>query len=204
MTPFVLYVQEDYLLEADVNDDKLTELMRDIEDCNIGHLRLYEVWEEDESVYGNISGFPELLELQGHAIYRTSLQAAVWKTSLLKSLVREKDSGWRFERLGWCRTPAGQERFACLNRHLNNTIFPYTPTGIIRGKWNSRVIETMYRNYGIHIDTTVRGTIAPVKVAYSNTHVRRLIAKAKKLTVRCARANSTIMGAVRILDDLNI
>lgn len=162
-TDLILYVQEDYFLEGAVDVTQIKQLVEFMsghswsrQDC--AHIGL--------THFGSHSPFhltedPLLWEVDRQADYRLSLQAGLWKTASLLQYVKNDDTGWNFEELGSHRAWRMNERFLTVNRHIFNPdgrqIFPYTHTGIIRGKWNKDAVVDLFAQHAIDVDFSIRG-----------------------------------------------
>lgn len=163
-TPYILYLQEDYFLEAPVRADVLRYLLDEMKAPNIGAIRL--------SGTDGVGPFHEIgsnliVEVDKGAKWRLSLQAALWKKSLLRALIRKHETPWQLESYGSFRTRRFKEKICSVNREIfsvpGNEIFPYTPTGVIAGRWVQSIVEPLFVRHKINIDFSVRGFHVPGK-----------------------------------------
>ena len=91
------------------------------------------------------------------------LQAAVWRTDVLRSLVDASENPWQFELRGGKRIRRAGYRVHAVDRERYwhdpaSRILPYHPdTGIKMGKWNAYVVADLFEEHGIDVDLGVRG-----------------------------------------------
>ena len=153
---YVLYLQEDYLLCGRPDTDRIHSLISYMIHSSAGYLRLYPVLGPSRPTSDN----PDVGIIDKGASYRTSLQVAVWKKSVLKMIVREGETVWDFECLGSIRSNALDCPFLCVTRYesldgdingISNLPLPYYATAIIKGRWLPGAIG-LCRREGISID----------------------------------------------------
>ena len=159
-TDIVLYVQEDYFLKAPVNSKVMQECvdyMAARNDC--AHIGL--------TNYGSHGPFtetdnPMLWGVSNTAEYRICLQAGLWKRSSLLKYLRDSDTGWIFETAGSIRSHKIDEVFLTINRDAFNSeamVFPYTGTGIIKGKWYKDAVCDLFAAHNITLDYFEKGLL---------------------------------------------
>jgi hypothetical protein len=154
----ILYLQEDYFLNAPVNTIKILEFYNLFKENGLHCLHL-----TDQSTSGpfNKSTFkPELWEILPDAKYRISTQAAFWKKKSLIDLLQPKQSAWRFEKTYNQPLDTQPDMIFCVNHDIfrknENEIIPYIFTGIIKGKWNKEV-EKLFKSNNIIVNFSIRG-----------------------------------------------
>ena len=102
-----------------------------------------------------------IVEVDKRAKWRLSLQAALWEKSLLRTLIRKHETPWQLESYGSFRTRRLKQRICSVNRQIfsgaGNEVFPYTPTGVVAGRWVRDVVEPLFKKHGINIDFSIRG-----------------------------------------------
>lgn len=153
---YVLYMQEDYFLDALVDHERLEECLAVVAAAGLGCVHL--------TPYGSHGSarpaeLPYLVDVPRISHYRFSTQAAIWDKSVLASYIRPGESAWETEILGtlrsWSRpepvrsvieVPAGE----------GGPIMSYTGTGIIRGKWHP-ALPPLFANHGLDVDFSRRG-----------------------------------------------
>jgi hypothetical protein len=158
-TPFVLYLQEDYFLEASVRVDALEAL---VDVMRAGQADVIRIMECGGSGPWKPSPHPGLWEVDQHATYRIALQAALWRREVLQRHLRPHESPWQLEIFGSGRARRRRgERVMCVNRDLyhgpGREILPYTPTGIVKGRWERHIVTDLFARHGIELDYSRRG-----------------------------------------------
>jgi hypothetical protein len=153
-TDLVLYVQEDYFIEKQVNHESIlsfVELMlgnQEIKHIGLTHFGSsppFQAYEDDR-----------LWKISRNARYRLSTQAGLWRKEALKSYVLPWESGWMFEILGSIRATRRNELFLTIKRDAGKPLVVYQHTGIIKGQW-SRFVEPLFVHENIQVDLTKRG-----------------------------------------------
>ena len=160
-TPYVIYLQEDYILREAVDEPHLGRLLSIFEASNAAYLRLLP-WPGPDQPH---SIYPEVGILLPNSKYRTSLQAGVWDREVLKSIVQPNDDG-RFESWSIDRAKSINRPFLCLKRngisddinHDGHYPLNYFATSVFQGKWLKEAIR-LYSSLGIEIDTSYRGVM---------------------------------------------
>ena len=155
-TPLVLYMQEDYFLEAPVMHAAVEQAAKYMLDHpEVAHIGL--------TKYGSCGPFSDAtvswMKIIGSAAnYRISTQAGLWRVESLLSYVVPSESGWMFEIFGTIRSWYRNDLFFVFSDVSNpvNSPIAYPHTGIIKGRWNSEVFQ-LFLNNSITVDFTVRG-----------------------------------------------
>ncbi len=159
-TDYVLYLQEDYFLEGPVQTRLIDECIDLMRTHDLNCIRLMELgnagpWTQSE--------IPLLWDVGPSSKYLVSTQASLWKRSFLRSLLRLHETPWQFEIWGSGRVRRSDHRVMCLRRDLYardiNPVIPYTPTGIVKGRWNSEVVQHLFAQHGIAVDYSARGSM---------------------------------------------
>lgn len=158
-TPYVLYLQEDYFLEAPVKVAEFEQLLGLLRNGQADVLRVMECggsgpWHPTEN--------PLVWRVDQRAAYRISMQAALWRKSTLRRQLRAHESPWQLEVFGTRRAwRQRDEKVLCVNRDRfhgpGREIIPYTPTGIVKGQWEQRIVEPLFAQHGLAIDFSRRG-----------------------------------------------
>ncbi len=152
---YVMYMQEDYFLDAPVRDDLVEDCLRVVAENEVGCVHL--------TSFGARGGTttaerPYLVDVPRISHYRVSTQAAIWDKSVLLSYVRPDETVWETEILGTVRS---WSRFAAI-RAVNSMrvggppVMSYTGTGIIRGKWHPEMVP-LFTRHGIEMEFNRRG-----------------------------------------------
>ena len=157
-TPYILYLQEDFFLEAPVKQVQLDVFLAEIRAGRADVIRLLECggagpWHPTEN--------PLLWAVDQKAKYRIALQAALWRKSSLRAHIRLHESPWQLEIFGSVRAWRKPEKVLCVNRDLFSKpgaeIFPYQATGVVSGQWERSIVEPLFANHGISMDFSRRG-----------------------------------------------
>jgi hypothetical protein len=153
-TPYLLYLQEDYFLERAVRVDMLELLLDEIRSQKADSILLQRA---DSS--GRDSDL--IWEISKSARFRLSLQAGLWKKSILQAQIRRHESPWQFESYGSFRSRRLRDKLFSVNlenfTQLETMVFPYRMTGIIAGKWLRGIVEPLFSSNGISVDFSLRG-----------------------------------------------
>lgn len=87
--------------------------------------------------------------------YKVSMQACLWKKSVLKSLVKANENAWMFELFGTKRSHMRKLNFLRV-KHAKDNPISYINTGITKGKWNKTVVP-LFKQNGINLEFSERG-----------------------------------------------
>ena len=160
-TPLLLYMQEDYFLNHQVDTVRLARAVDQmLGDPAIGHIGLtkhgskgpFEPWQDANS------GFVKKLR---RAQYRISTQAGLWRPDEQLSYLDPAESGWMFEIFGTRRAWRREDLFLTVDAQRNGPVFDYTHTGIIKGQWH-RNIPALFVEHDIVVDFAQRGFHKPL------------------------------------------
>jgi hypothetical protein len=149
---YVLYMQEDYFLDAPVDAARLEECLATVAAAGLGCLHLTSFGAHGG---GRVAELPYLVDVPRISSYRVSMQAAIWDKHVLASYLRPDESAWETEILGTLRSwsrPAPIRAVSARARPLMS----YTGTGIIRGRWHP-AMPAVFARHGIEVDFTRRG-----------------------------------------------
>ena len=151
---YVLYMQEDYFLDAPVDHVRLEECLALAVGVGLGCVHL--------TPYGAHGGrsraeLPYLVDVPRISHYRFSAQAAIWDKTVLASYVRPGESAWETEILGTLRSWNCPEPVRSVaEAAIDGPIMSYTGTGIIRGTWHP-AIQPLFQRHAIDVDFSRRG-----------------------------------------------
>ena len=156
--PVVLYLQEDYFLNAPVLATEVERFARIMIDEKRPHVLLRELGGHR---YDPLAEHPELWRIPGRSAYLVSLQAGLWLRSSLLELLRPTENPWQFERRGTLRARRAGMEFLCpdLERWewAGSPVIPYEPTGIVRGRWFAPAVVDLFAAHGLAVDFSKRG-----------------------------------------------
>lgn len=178
-TPYIFYLQEDYFLEKNVDKENFEAMVDLLRNNTADVIRVMECegsgpWTPTEN--------PLIWEVDKNAKYRIALQAGLWRKSTLRQSIRLHESPWQLEGFGSARARRRKERVFCVNRDRFSTpeteIFPYTPTGVVAGRWDEAIVVPLFKKHGIEMDFTKRGFYN------KKIHIRKKAAFIKRLVDR--------------------
>ena len=157
---FVLYLVEDAFITGRPRLDVLERLIDLMESARLDCVRLVE---PDGAGPYVATPWPDVVEVDQSAEYLAMLQAALWRTDVLRSLVAANENPWQFESRGGRRIRRAGYRVHAVDRERYwhdpaSRILPYHPdTGIKMGRWNAYVVADLFAEHGIDVDLGVRG-----------------------------------------------
>ncbi len=153
----ILYLQEDYFIKAKVDNDiieRYVNLMVEHPDISCIHLT------DQGTKPSKLKSYDDLFVADCKQDYLVSCQAALWRKTELRRIIRTRESAWEFEKLGSKRAKDYKSVYLCVDRKkvvLNKSeIIPYVFTGIVKGKWIKEV-PALFEANGIVIDYSKRG-----------------------------------------------
>jgi len=165
-TDVVLYLQEDFFLTAQVDDEKIIEFASYVAEISWTHESTMHIGLCPRSSHGpfHLTEHPLLWEVDRQARYRFSLQPGLWRRLDLLKYVKKTDTAWDFEEYSHFRGRRESRRILTVNRHVFNLeekqIYPFNPHGgIVRGKWHRGSVVDLFEKHGIKVDFSQRGFI---------------------------------------------
>jgi hypothetical protein len=181
-TPHVLYLQEDFFLEAPVRQPLIEPLLAEMRAGQADVIRLMEC---GGSGPWKPSAHPLLWEVDQNAEYRIALQAALWRKSTLRGHLRMHENPWQMEIFGSARARRIRDSVMCVNRDRfhgpGQEIFPYQPTGVIKGQWERQIVEPLFARHDIAMDFSQRGFYDPNAVRPRMPLVKRITDRMRSL-----------------------
>ena len=183
-TPYVLYLQEDFFLEAPVRAELVETFLHVMREGRADVIRLMECggsgpWRPTDD--------SRLWAVDQRAAYRIALQAALWRKATLRKQLRMHESAWQLEVFGSARARrSGGEIVLCAARDRfhgpGREIFPYRPTGVVKGRWERDIVVPLFAAHGIEIDYSKRGFYDASKAPGARAPlVRRVADRARSL-----------------------
>jgi hypothetical protein len=164
-TPYLLYLQEDYFLKGDVDAGTMEALVEIMDLEGYAHIRLGEGGDRAGWSHRPSAKYPYLWEIDRRSDYRISLQAGLWRKDRFRFYLRPDETAWQLERWGTLRARREADTFLCPNlddpRWQGHPIFPYTPTGIVGGKWYEPAVVSLFKEHGIKVNFSARGFHRP-------------------------------------------
>jgi len=146
----ILFMQEDYILNDYVNQNKINILLKVFKNNNLDCLRLHTGRLPDYDIAGVINGL-RLGVIALDAPYRVCCLPAIWKRRTLKYYMENTKDIWDFEVKG---TELSSARKGELFRGVYEDIIPCFTSAIKRGVWTDEAIEFL-SNQGIKIENKI-------------------------------------------------
>lgn len=149
-TPYVMYFQEDYWINAPVNTARVMSYVGLMEKYGLNYIRLLSKPVPDY----DFAHDPRLGVLAEDAEYRTSVQISTWRRQVFLSLIRPHESVWQFEINGTLRSRSYGDTFLSTKRHGQDDYYygiGYVCTAINLGKW-ARIAKGYARTEGLAVD----------------------------------------------------
>jgi hypothetical protein len=129
-TKYVLYMQEDYLLQSKVDTKEILSLFNKMLLINADYLRLVPIPLPD------IKSHPEMGLIKHTSKSINSLQCSFWRRSTFYNLLRQDETGWDFEIKGAKRVESGT--FMCTHKHSIDYVW-----GVVKGNWTQEAIKLL-------------------------------------------------------------
>lgn len=151
-SPAILYLHEDYWLDAPVDTPALTAFAEIVVQGQADYVGLYPSWANPKTKSAGVcQRDPRLWHYAPDSAYRTSLQAAFWRRCYFHSLLRGGESPWQFERNSNARVADG-DRHLCVG-DSSAFHYPLRPRGgpVYRGEWTRDAVDYAERE-GLDID----------------------------------------------------
>ncbi len=160
-TEFVLFLLDDFFLEAAVREERIGECLEWMkQDPEIACFNFTPVM-HGENLPCGYPGF-ELRPQKGE--YRLNCQAALWRRETLLHDMRPHENAWIFETLGSRRSFRWKDQ-KFYSAVPGDPVFPYDVRGggaLNHGKWNKTAAELIEKE-GLPVDVTVRGINTEVR-----------------------------------------
>jgi len=151
----VLYMQEDYFLDAPVRSDIIDDCLQVVDESAAGCVHLTSF---GSRLGRSVAERSYLVDVPRFSHYRVSTQAAIWDKRLLASYLRSGETVWETEILGTVRAWNRMAGIRAIDprRLADGPVVSYTGTGIIRGRWHPAMVP-LFTGHGITVDFSVRG-----------------------------------------------
>lgn len=186
----VLYMQEDYFLNNYVKNDIVNRFVEKIMQEPIDVIHLTDACSNGPFLPSSV--YQDLVIFSSKAKDRISCQAALWKKNVLKSYLKDDESGWQFETYGTKRAHFINHKIYKANKDYfnfnRNAIIPYVLTGVILGRWKRDVIP-LFKENNLIVDYSFRGYHEP----------RKPLSFSKRLYNKLKRAPKGIRNRIEIL-----
>jgi hypothetical protein len=149
---YLIIFQEDFLLTRQVGTDRIARLVSFMKGRDAGCLRLMPSPPPERIVDADLG----IGEISRGALYRVSLQTAIWRKDILYALLKEGESPWDLEMAGSARSNLIDAPFLSISgTDRSNWPLDYFSTGVVQGKWVREAVA-ICRREGITIDRRQR------------------------------------------------
>lgn len=152
---YLLLVLDDYYIIRPVQEDKLLQSVEVMQKTGAVYCRVYPC----PAPTADLPGFPDYGIVEKGAAYRTSTQATIWKTSVLREFIIPTESVWDFELKGSIRSNEIDAPFIGLklinnNPKLDEENYPYhyLCTAVYKRKWMREAVE-LAKKEGLVLNT---------------------------------------------------
>jgi len=146
----ILFMQEDYILNNYIKQDKIKTLLEIFKNNKLDCLRLHTGRLPDYEIKGIIDGM-RIGIISINAPYRVCCLPAIWKRETLKYYMENTKDIWDFEVKG---TKLSYNRKGELFRGVYEDIIPCFTSAIKRGVWTDEAIEFLSKE-GIKIENKI-------------------------------------------------
>jgi len=151
----ILYIQDDYFLNDYVQFEKIGLYANLMTNNNINCIHLTPF--ASQGPFEN-SQYMDLLKYSKKAAYKLGTQASLWKRIAMQKYLRDHENAWQFEVFGTKRAWRNDEEIYIYDfNNVPREIIPYTPTGIVKGKWKKDSVFNLFEENEINIDYGLRG-----------------------------------------------
>ena len=149
---YFILLQEDFLLTKPVDTRRIRGLVDYLRVRKGACLRLFPSPPPEKLSEDNL----EVGEISKGALYRVSLQAAIWEKDALYDLLKEGESPWDLENIGSRRSDLSDRPFFSIVES-NRETWPldYFSTAVVQGKWVREAVA-ICRHEGIRVDERQR------------------------------------------------
>lgn len=174
----ILYLQDDYFLKDTVQKNIIEHLYSKILENNIDCIHLTPFASEGPF---EKSQYLDVLKYSKKAAYKIGTQASLWRKSTMKKYLKDHENAWHFEVFGTKRAWRHNEEIYIYNFNKNeNEIIPYSPTGIVKGKWKKDAVFELFAINEIDINYNIRGFYNPQKNKYKTPFsIKKIIDRIK-------------------------
>lgn len=167
---YIIYLQEDFWLNQQVNQANLERYIEIVKQRNWQFLRIAPL--TVPKAYLNENVFPTFGKK------RLTLQAGIWEKSFLQSLLFEGESGWDFEQKSTERLKGKQKKTYCVNSGLaSNFVLAYCwGTAVRKKKWTRGAVDFIEKE-NLEFDLTKRKRESNLETALLKLSGKSLLLK---------------------------
>ncbi len=184
-TKYVLLMLDDFFLRKPVNHQTIDQVISWLDaDDNIAYFNC-----ESKATYTDyeLDRFPGFKGIPPANDYTLNMQAAIWRTEILKGFWLPDVSPWEWETL--CNVLCLREpryKFYCAD-HPQNAFLDYGHYacgdiwGVYRGKWIIEDVGPLFEKENINVDFSIRGVCSKdYKNAPSNKNLTSILKRLKR------------------------
>lgn len=156
-TEYVLCMLDDFFLREPVDRDEIERLVSYMEsNANISCFNFENSFEGAPS-----ERYPGYITLPPVADYKLNMQAALWRTSDLIKLWKDKVNPWQWEAISNKLTYNTRKEYYFLAANKKMPLHygkkPGLSWGVVRGKWYEEDVVPLFLKEGITVDYSARG-----------------------------------------------
>lgn len=146
-TKYVIILLEDFFMEKKIDTERIIDCIKWMEnDSSITCFNFY------KTIYGKKKcQYPGFMQRKRFSQYKFNTQACLWNKEDLISYLRDDENPWIWEFIGNIRSFWVNKKFYCCDDDAE-MVFTYRLPGIVRGHWNSELVEPIVSKYGISLD----------------------------------------------------
>ena len=161
-TPYTLLLLDDFFLRAPVDEARLSEIVRWMDDDRAIASVNFDWNTPRTKEPGAVTGFYRMPQ---YAMYKLNLQAGVWRTERLLHYWRDEDDPWRWELfVNYLTFESGDAFYAAEGEAASPVRYGLNKDaawGVVAGKWAESDVAPLFAENGLEVDFAGRGVCAP-------------------------------------------
>ena len=170
---FIFFLLDDYLISEKVDTVKIVKAFQTLKSIGGNYLRLIPKPGPDVPVENH----PFIGRIKNNSPYRCSLQASLWRTETLLSLLRPTETPWDMEVFGSHRSKS-YDGFYCTYQPFVKYI-----NGIERGKWTYKA-HSFLKKQGLVDNLKIRQIANTEEKTRNKYQIRRFFSRIIPLRIR--------------------
>lgn len=154
--PIILILMEDYWLTQPVDTQAIIEFATLFTNSDVDYIRL----KQNGATLAKRSYWADnrLFVTDDKEVYRTPLQAGLWRTAVLRDLIRPGETAQEFEIRGGQRS-RGTDKMLCVRE---SSYIQYTDSAVRLGKWTKLAAEYIRREK-LSMDFSIGDTVSEIR-----------------------------------------
>lgn len=166
----ILYLQDDYFLLKKVDNLVIESLLTIFSNNNVNYLRLF----PSPGPNKNFKTYENIGIINENALYRTSLQCAIWNKNTFLQLLISSENQWLFELNSVSRSnkllflSVKQQNKGRFKDHVYPITYYYL-TAVLRGKWRWGTVK-ICKQEKVKLDFTLRKKETFFEMLYTNIY----------------------------------